>query len=159
VQALPLIDSLINEYPADPYFQELKGQMLYENGRINEAVLHFEKAVTLSPDSHLLRRAFGRILIETGNPELLVHAITNLTIAKGGDNTDSFTYRLLATAYGKNGEIGRSSLALAEEAMLNGKTKDARFHSERATSLLKKGTAEWLQAQDILHVLESNKPK
>jgi predicted Zn-dependent protease len=32
-KALPTIDELIRDYPRDPYFRELKGQMLFENGR------------------------------------------------------------------------------------------------------------------------------
>jgi predicted Zn-dependent protease len=158
-RALPLINGLINEYPANPYFQELKGQMLFENGKIKMALPHYEKAVTLAPGSYLLRRALGRALIEASDPALLEHAITNLIIAIGADKTDSSTWRLLGTAYGKAGKMGKSSLALAEEALLIKKLKDARFHGERATALLKKGTAEWMHAQDILHEVENNKPK
>jgi predicted Zn-dependent protease len=158
-RALPLIDGLISEYPADPYFQELKGQMLFENGNIKEAVPYYEKAITLASGSHLLHRALGRVLIESSNPESLEHAITNLVIAKDADKTDVFTWRLLGTAYGKAGKMGKSSLALAEEALLIGKTANARFHGKRAISLLKKGTIEWMQAQDILHALENNKAK
>ena len=37
--ALLGIDGLLKEYPNDPYFHEVRGQMLYENGRAAEAVL------------------------------------------------------------------------------------------------------------------------
>jgi predicted Zn-dependent protease len=158
-KALPLIDDLINDYPADPYFQELKGQVLFENGNVNDSMFHYEKAVKLSKGSYLLNRALGRVLIETGNPALLQQAIKNLTIAVDEDKSDSFTWRLLGTAYGKAGKLGQSSLALAEEALLNREQADARFHAERATSLLKKGTPQWTQAKDILHALKSHQPK
>ena len=158
-KALPLIDGLIDEYPTDPYFQELKGQVLFENGNINDAIFNYEKAVMLTEDAHLINRALGRILIETDNPALLQKAIKNLTIAVDADKSDSFTWRLLGTAYGKSGKLGQSSLALAEEALLNKKLANARFHGERAASLLKKGTAEWIHAKDILHALESHRPK
>ena len=36
--ALLTIDGLLKEYPNDPYFHEVRGQMLYENGRAAEAV-------------------------------------------------------------------------------------------------------------------------
>jgi predicted Zn-dependent protease len=55
--------------------------------------------------------------------------------------------------------LGKSSLALAEEALLNRKEADAKFHSERAASLFKEGTADWLQAMDILQTLKNKKPK
>lgn len=158
-KALPLIDGLIDEYPTDPYFQELKGQVLFENGNVNGSIIHYEKAVMLTKSSHLLNRALGRVLIETDNPALLPQAIKNLNIAVEADKSDSFAWRLLGTAYGKSGKLGRSSLALAEEALLNRKLADARFHGERAALLLKNGTTEWIHAKDILHALESHQPK
>ena len=48
-KALPAIDALIRDYPRDPYFRELKGQMLFENGRIAEAVQPYEEAMRLAP--------------------------------------------------------------------------------------------------------------
>src|SRR6202008_2900004 len=54
-KALPVIDGLIRDYPKDPYFRELKGQMLFENGRIADAVQPYEEAVRLAPAAPLLR--------------------------------------------------------------------------------------------------------
>ncbi|MBT5014002.1 MAG: M48 family metalloprotease, partial [Rhodospirillaceae bacterium] len=66
-KAIPLVDSLIADYPADPYFNELKGQMLFENGRAPEAIPFYEKAVLLKPDSALLRRGLAQVQIELGD--------------------------------------------------------------------------------------------
>ena len=41
----PIIDGLIHDFPKDPYFRELKGQMLFENGRIADSVQPYEEAV------------------------------------------------------------------------------------------------------------------
>ena len=158
-RAIPLIDGLIRERPADPYFHELKGQMLFENGRIAESLPYYEKAVLLAPGSYLLRRDLARVQMESSDTALLDHAISNLVIASGGDKTDPFTWRLLGTAYGKAGKIGESSLALGEEALLLRKPADARFHAERAANLMTKGSIGWLQAQDILHALDTQKAK
>ena len=51
--ALEAVDGLIAEYPDDPYFHELKGQMLFENGRIEEAIPPYRQAVALRPDASL----------------------------------------------------------------------------------------------------------
>ena len=48
-KALPTIDGLIRDFPNDPYFRELKGQMLFENGRMREAMQPYEEAVRLAP--------------------------------------------------------------------------------------------------------------
>ena len=157
--AIPIIDGLINDHPTDPYFQELKGQILFENGDTIEALPYYEQAVLLSKDSHLLHRALGRVLIATDNPELLPRAIKNLNVAINSDKTDTFTWRLLGTAYGKAGKLGKSSLALAEEALLNRKLKLANLHAERAATIFTKGTPDWLQAMDILHTLKNKKTK
>ena len=44
---LPIIDGLIRQFPDDPYFRELKGQMLFENGRVADAEPHYRRAVEL----------------------------------------------------------------------------------------------------------------
>ena len=49
--ALLTIDGLLKEYPNDPYFHEVRGQMLYENGRAAEAVPSYRRAVQLLPGS------------------------------------------------------------------------------------------------------------
>ncbi|NQU58914.1 MAG: M48 family metallopeptidase, partial [Rhodospirillales bacterium] len=158
-RAIPLIDGLIAERPADPYFQELKGQMLFENGRIGESLPYYEKAVFLAPGSALLHRDLGRVQIETGDPELLEGAIGNFLFAANADKTDPFSWRLLGTAYGKAGKRGESSLALGEAALLMHKPGDAKFHAERAAGLFEEGSTGWMQAQDILHALDNQKKK
>ncbi len=158
-RAIPLINGLIAEQPADPYFHELKGQMLFENGRIPESLPYYEKAVLLAPGSALLRRSLGQVQLEVGDPGQLEGAVANLLIATNADNTDPFTWRLLGTAYGKLGRQGESSLALGEAALLENKPADAKFHAERAAGILKQGSAGWIQAQDILHALDNQKAK
>ncbi|MBL6933728.1 MAG: tetratricopeptide repeat protein, partial [Rhodospirillales bacterium] len=156
-KAIPLIDGLIADYPADPYFQELKGQILFENGHIGESIPYHENAVMMAPGSYLLRIGLAKALMENGDPEQLERAIANLHIAANADKLDPSIWWLLGTAYGKAGNMGKSSLALGEAALLTGKPADARFHAERAASLLKEGTVGWMQAQDILHALDNKK--
>ena len=82
-KALELIDVLIREHPDDPYFYELRGQMLFENGRVADAVGPYEKAVRLLPDSGLLKGDLARVQIETQDPALLEPAIAHLNAAFG----------------------------------------------------------------------------
>src|SRR5260370_34959103 len=48
-KALPLIDGLIAQEPKNAYFHEFKGQMLFENGKVADAVGPYEEAVRLRP--------------------------------------------------------------------------------------------------------------
>jgi len=147
--ALPLIDGLIDEQPKDPYFQELKGQILFENGRNAEAIPFYRKAAALDPESSLLLRDLARVLIEENDPAVLDESITYLLSSISLDRTDSTSWRQLAIAYGRQGKSAESSLALGEEALLVGNIKNAIYHAERAEKLLPEGSRGWLQAQDI----------
>ena len=148
--ALPQIDGLIAERPNDPYFHELKGQMLFENGRLEEALKSYETAVQLLPDSALIRTELARVQMATEDPTLNELAILNLRAALRLERTRAFAWRQLAIAHGRTGQEGESALALAEAAILRGQKRDARFHAGTAEKLLPKGSKGWINARDIL---------
>jgi predicted Zn-dependent protease len=147
--ALALVDGLLKERPKDPYFWELKGQMLFENARGKEAIEPYRKAVTNLPDSALLRIELGQALIETDDPSLLKEAADHLTRAMRIEPEDAFGWNQLAIAYGRSGEEGMASYALAEYFLLTGKLPEANFHANKAEQLLGKQGAIWLRLQDI----------
>jgi len=158
-RALPLVDDLLAEFPENPFYHELRGQMLFESGRVKEALPSYREAVRLLPTSPLLRRAYGHVQLEMNDPALLPAAIKNLRAAVAHDSTDSFSWRQLAIAYGRDGQIGLSALALAEEAMLQRRHRDAIYHAGKAEKNLPRGSAGWLHAQDILTYAEQAKKK
>src|SRR5262249_55555346 len=88
-RALPIVDGLIREFPNDPYFRELKGQMLFENGRIKEARQPYEDAVRLAPDAALLRIALSQVYLEMSDPSLNKRAIAYLNDASRTEGRDS----------------------------------------------------------------------
>jgi predicted Zn-dependent protease len=147
--ALPLIDQLIAQEPNNPYFYELKGQMLFENGRGGEAVAPYQKAVDLLPDSALLRMELGQVQVERNTAELVKPAITNLQLATRREPYNSFAWTQLAIAYGRDGQFGMSSLASAESALAGGSKGEARNQAARALKVLPRGSPGWLRAQDI----------
>ena len=58
-------------------------------------------------------------------------------------------WQLSAIAYGRDGQIGMASLALAEQNLLTGEPRDAMGQSKKAMHLLKEGSPGWLRAQDL----------
>jgi predicted Zn-dependent protease len=156
-KALPLIDELIQEMPEDAYFRELKGQMLFENGRVLEALPEYEMAVRLYPTSALLLRDLGHVQVEANDPALLERAVQNLKASLNLERDSPSTWRQLAIAYGRQGSMGWSSLAMAEEALLRGKNKEALHHAGRAEQLLERGSPGWIQAQDVLEAARRKK--
>lgn len=151
-EALPAIDALIAEHPNDPYFLELKGQALHENGRVAEALAPYEAAVRQLPTSSLLRRDLARVQIETDDDSLLPQAIVNLNAAVQRDPGDVFTWHNLAIAHGRMGNMGLSALALAEEAVRRGKKEAALYQAGKVQQTFPRGSIQWLQAQDIIEV-------
>jgi len=149
-KALPLIDGLLAEHPRDPYFWELKGQMIFENGDAKGALGPYKTATSLLPGNPLLRRDLARVQLALNDPSLLNDAILNLKAAIADDRESPFTWRQLAIAYGRQGDKGHSSLALAEEALLIGRLEVARYHAGLVERVFPKGSREWLQSQDIL---------
>ncbi|HLB07421.1 MAG TPA: M48 family metalloprotease [Alphaproteobacteria bacterium] len=148
-RALPEIDGLIAEFPDDPYFHELKGQMLFENGRIAEAIPPYERAVDLRPDIGLFRLGLAQAMIETGDPALNEDALVQLRAALVNEEANSLIWRSIGIAEGRKGNIGVSSLALAEEALLQGRLDDLRFHMQRAEQHLAQDTPEWAQLEAL----------
>ena len=158
-KALHLIDKLIKQNPDDPYYYEFRGHILFNNGQIGKAINAYETANILAPHEPLIKIDLARIQIESGDPNLLGQAITNLKQALHKERYSASSWRLLGIAYGRKGEKGRSSLALAESAMLVGRAKEAAFHAKRATHFFPKHSPEWLKGQDILLAIQSKNQK
>lgn len=150
-QALPIIDSLIEEEPEDPYFRELKGQVLFENGRIAEAVEEYELAKERLPRSGLIRQSLAQAQLETNDPALIEPALENLDLILQQEPNNSFAWRLAAIGYGRQGDKPNTTLALAEAALARGEYGEAVGFGKRAESLMSEGSAGWLRAQDIVN--------
>ena len=147
--ALKVVDGLIREEPDNPFFHELKGQMLFENGRAAEALPEYEKAVRLLPKSGLIRVDLARAQIELNRPELDQRAIGNLNEALRQESDNATAWRQLAIAYGRGGQMGMAALSLGEEAMIIGDFRVAIGQAQRAEHLLPAGSAPYLRAQDL----------
>lgn len=151
------LDSLLKSVPDDPYFLELKGQVMFESGNIDAAIPPFKRAVEQKPDEPLLRTEYARILIESQRPKDLEEAVVQLKASLLLDKNSGSSWRQLGIAYGKMGDVGRSSLALAEEALLKGNESEVKFHAGRASELFARGSPEWIHAEDLLQAIKNLK--
>jgi predicted Zn-dependent protease len=153
-RAVTLVDGLIAEQPDDPYFHELKGQMLFENGRVAEAVAPYQDAVRHRPDSALLRFGLARALIERGRDGDLAEASALLEEAVRIEPLNAGAWRFLGIAEGRRGREGPAAMALAEQAVLLGKQDDAMLYVRRARQLVPPGDASWYRLQDLERAAE-----
>ena len=154
--AIPLINGLIAERPADPYFRELKGQMLFENGRVAEAIPEYRIATKILPENALLRQELGQVLIEANDPALLQEAIASLKFAVSREPGDAGAWRLLAIAYGKADNQVMASTGMAEYALLAGRWSEAIFHAGKALQSLKTGSPAAIRMEDVRSQAEFN---
>jgi predicted Zn-dependent protease len=143
------IESLLKDQPDDPYFLELKGQILLESGKPEEALASLRKAVTLAPDQPLIAALFGHALISTEKEDNFVEAKKVLRAAVGRDNSNPFAWYQLGIVYDREGDHARASLATAERYNLEGNLPMAFANARVALGGIKPGTPDCLRAQDI----------
>ena len=132
--ALKGMDALIHDDPNDAYFYDMRGQILFENGKIDAAAASYAKAASLLPDSALILTEYAKTLIASNKPTELPHALLILERSKELDDSYDTTWRQLALAYSKQGKTAASYEALAEEAALNGDYKMVLQHVAHARS-------------------------
>ncbi|MCI5095531.1 MAG: M48 family metalloprotease [Rhodobacteraceae bacterium] len=146
-KALNRINKVLARKPGDPFYLELKGQILTENRRWSEALNVYRSALNKAPNDALILGAYGRAQLAAGQPKA---AIATLEKARGRDTRDARLLRDMSQAYAKLGKTGMAALVTAERYALQGRLKDAGLHARRATDLLPRGSAPWRRAQDVL---------
>lgn len=155
-QALDQINGLINEHSTDPYFYELKGQVLFEAGDVDGAIPALRRADSLRPHSPLIKIMLAHALVESKNPSGSIEAIKILVpLTQRYPQKYPMAWRLLATAYGKNHQLGEAALALAEEALLQENYAAATSQANRAISLLKTNPKALVRANDLLSQIKN----
>jgi predicted Zn-dependent protease len=157
-QGLSILDGLIRENPNDPYFHELRGQILFENQRIAESVPAYEKAVALLPSSNLLKIGLAQSLIELNDATRTQQALKLLNSVSDEERNTSY-WRLVAVAYDRLGNVGMRLLAQAELGYARGKAGrgEALQNARRAMQTLPKGSPGWQRAQDIEFLAQKKK--
>jgi predicted Zn-dependent protease len=149
-RALTAVDVFLGEQPDNPYFWELKGQILFEEARPAEAIAAHQRSVDLKPDAPLLRINLAHALLETNDPSQLGQAVSELQRATALEKDNSLAWRLLAQAYASQGKDGEARLASAEYNFALGRQDEATRFALRARDILPRGSAEWLRAMDIV---------
>lgn len=152
--ALAETQSLIDDEPNNPYFQELYGQILFENARVEDSVPYHRKSVELAPDEPLLKVNLARSLIETKKPADVEEAKNMLIDALAQDRENAFAWNQLAKAYGAQNKIGDADLATAEEAYVIGDVRRAQVFARRAVAKLDPATPSGRRADDITTITD-----
>lgn len=153
-RAIKLIDAMLIDQPLNPYLWELKGQILFEFGRVQEAEGPQRKSVELKPDAPLLRVNLGQTLINLGDRQKRDEGIAELKRVTVLEDDNPEAWRLLAMAYEARGDEGLARLATAEQYFAVGALGESKSFAIRAREMFDRSSVEWLRATDI--VMASN---
>jgi predicted Zn-dependent protease len=159
--ALVEMASLLKESPKDPFFLELKGQILVESGKPTEALPYYKIAAETLPDSALLKTEYASVLLAQTPPNYTV-ALPQLKQSSLQDSSNPLTWSLLADCYAANKESGQAALSIAEKELLSDRPLEALLQATIALKELPAASPARLRAEDIkteatrLHEKERN---
>jgi predicted Zn-dependent protease len=153
--AIPIIESLTDEMPENPYFWELKGQAYFESGRAKESLAPLQRARKILPNNGLIQIAYAQSLIGLGTSAAATEAIDVLRQARKTEADSAIVYKLEAQAHALRKDVPRAELATAEFAWLAGDKQLATEKARRAQGYFKQGSREWLRANDLLTALKN----
>jgi predicted Zn-dependent protease len=148
------MEALLAKRPDDPYYLELKGQILLESGKPLEALPALRKAVAMSPNQPMIATLLGHALVATEDAANMKEARGVLERASQQDRENPFTWYQLGVVYDRAGDAPRAALASAERYSLSGDARQALQSAKFASASLKRGTPEWLRAEDIVALSE-----
>ncbi|MGN6121737.1 MAG: M48 family metalloprotease [Sphingomonas oligoaromativorans] len=149
-------DALLRTAPLDPYFNELKGQILLENGHPKEALAPLRVAVAQSGSAPLISALLGHALLATDDPKNFAEAEKVLRLSVAKDREDPLAWYALGTVYAQRGDEAHAALATAERYAMDGNDTLARSNAETALRGIKQGTPDYLRAEDIAVTARNN---
>lgn len=145
-------NALLAKDPHDPFFLELKGQILLEGGKPLEAIPVLREATQRSNEAPMIAAMLGHALVATEDPKNFPEAKQILKVAVNRDNEDPFAWYQLGIIYDREGDLGRAALATAERSNLEGNPKMALASAQMALKGIPPNTPDYLRAQDIAMV-------
>ena len=152
-KAIIALDHLITLEKENPYFWELKGQILLEKNEREMARNAYEKAYSFSKDVIILQQ-LAKVELSLNTQKSNNDALAYLEKAIRMTPGSSTTWKQLAIAQGRNGKIALAKLSLAEEALLRKDfvraLKNALFVKEN----LKQDLFAHQRALDIINYVE-----
>ena len=144
-----LMDQLIKKYPTNPYFYELKAQMLRENGFLKQSLENYLIVNKLMPNDPLIQIELAHTLLNLDSNNTLDESVKILLKAQKKEPENNKLWYLLSVAYGKNSQMSESRYASAYSAYLKGDDEMALSFIQRAKKITSRTSETWKKL-DIL---------
>ena len=130
--ALKIMDNLIHREPNNPFFYELRGQILLETGKISAAKGDFSQALKILPNSHLMTMNYAQAVLEDTPSPAEARNIAKLLEKSLRQGSNAFLWMLLSKAYGIAGNMAAANYAAAERSLTIGALPTAKKQLEQA---------------------------
>ena len=131
-KALMYIDKCIKSNKENPYFYELKGQILYENGKSLSAISNYQEALKYKSNEKHFYLAISKAIYAQKDTELYDEGISFLKKYIEEEDFPIEAWHYLGLYYGKMGKYTLSSLALTEKFLLLNDIKNAKLQLQKA---------------------------
>lgn len=146
-KSIKQLDLLIKSYHKDPYYHEMKGEIFYKVGKVDESASSYKQALSLAQgQSTLIKLQLSQALLFKYPQE----AVFYLKQASDEEKNSPFIWKQLAIAYGRSGSVGMSYFALTKKAFLENSTSQLKKYSELAAQNLPQDSPYLLQINDML---------
>lgn len=122
-KALEILDFLMKLEPKNPYLIELKGQFLYESGKITESIGFYEKALSMLPYSTSIKLELAAALTQIGSREKQAIPMLQSIVELEPDNPAA--WKILGIALDKTGNNDQARIAFADYYLQLGDRKTA----------------------------------
>lgn len=150
--ALKKTNALLKKGSKNPFYHELRGEILMKANKPTDAAAAYKKAVALDRSkSGVLKIAYGKALLAAGTNASVKQSAKIFRQGLDRDRELVSGHRYLAQAYGRLGRIPEAELATAEMHFYSGSYEKAKIFALRAQKGLKRGSPRWVQAQDIVN--------
>ncbi len=153
--AISSINLLLKEFPNDPYFLELKGQIYAENGKVEEAIFAYQESLNqFKKPPPLIMLALANVLLEKKNSKKAYNNALNLlkkTIFIEPSNI--LAWHLKGIAHSKLNEENLADLSAAEEFLIRRDFNRSRYFAKRVIKNSRINSPETVRALDILNIV------
>ncbi|MBO5038647.1 MAG: M48 family metalloprotease [Alphaproteobacteria bacterium] len=157
-EALKYADILIGKEPNNPYFLELKGQILFEGGRFAEAARIYQEALSFKPQSDLFKLNYAEAVL-AGKPSAQdLKKLIALLEQAGRNGAYPSAYLYLGRVYADLGQMAEADYFAAEYNYALGEKEIAQKQLKKALKQNLRSDIK-LRAKDLEAKLWQDKKK
>lgn len=155
--ALNSINRLIASHPQNPYYHELKGQFLFENGKVSEALKAYQTARKLQPDSPGIMMGWAQAALEAPHDKKQLTEILNTLNHIQIKRPNLTAWLLLARAYEEDNRPADALYASAQYSAGIGNFALAKRQLSQAEKIASAGDLK-LKIKDLKNLVETELP-